>query len=182
VAALGVTPAVTFPPSVQAWTELQGTLEPPVATGAVLAATELVGSRTSPAARVVLKRWDRSNGTSLADVELLRGPHILEFRSVDEQHLLIAERVAPGEFEEYEWSVFSLETGERIGKFRHHRSHAQFFVADSTIVFVEPPYSRRESDKIVDHPRQVRAAVLGSGSVIWERELRDTAYRGPFPP
>lgn len=173
---------VPLPPAAQTWMNSENSFEAPAIAGSVVAATQVVGGVTEPLGRLVLKRWDRSSGAELTDVELLRGPHILRLRSADGRHLLVTERVAPNDFEEYEWSVFSIETGVRVGQLRHHQSHARFFVSGSTIVFEEPAFGHLDGDKWVKEPRRLRAAVLGSGSAVWEQKLRDTAYRGPFPP
>lgn len=170
------------PPAGVLTTATGGFAEPPAAAGEVIAATEVLGAMVSPAPRIVLKRWHRSSGVALPDQELFRGSHILQYRSSDGLHLLVSERVAPRDFDEYEWSVFSLETGRLVGRLRSHRSHASFFVTGPIIVFEEPPYSRSVAGELVEQPRRLRAAILGSGSEVWERSLRDTAYRGLFPP
>lgn len=175
-------PTAALPPAVQAWIASHGVGEAPVQVGSVIAATQLVGGITSPSGRVVLKRWAAAGGVALPDIELFRGPHVVRLRSADDRHLLIAERRAPGDLEEYEWSVVSLETGERVGQLRHHRSQARFFVAGRSLVLVEQPFARQEGGELIERPRRLRAVVLGSGSTVWERPLRDTAYYGPFPP
>ncbi len=64
---------------------------------------------------IFLKRWDAGSCRSLPDARLFSGPHILQFPSADSRHLLVAERANPGDFIEYEWTIFALETGSRAG-------------------------------------------------------------------
>ncbi len=175
-------PITPLPAAVQTWMTTHAATEPPVETGEVIAAARLIGYRLSPFAKIVLERWARGTGAALPSIEVFSGPHVLHARSVDNRHLLVTERRAPGELEEYEWSIFSLETGERVGRLRHRRSHSAFFVAGNTIVLVQHPYKRRIDDRIVQKRLTVEARVLGSGSLVWERLLRDTRYKGPFPP
>lgn len=147
----------------------------PAPAGGVLAATRVVGGR------IVLKRWNPA-GVPLADVELFSESYLLAIRSADGRHLLVVERVAPGEWEEYGWSVFSLETGQRLGQVRNHQSHAWYVVRDSSLIYVAYPYGRAIGDEWVVEKQKLRAVEVDGGALIWERPLRDTEYRGPFPP
>ena len=118
----------------------------------------------------------------LPDVTLFSGRPILRFHSADQRHLLVTERVAPGTRAEYSWSIFSLETGERLGRIAHHRSHARFVVIGSTLTFIERPYGHRVDDAWRSEPRKVKTVLLDSAELLWERPLRDTTYRGPYRP
>ena len=178
--------AETLPASAQSWTAAQAAVSvPPASAGGVVAATRVVGDMTSPEGKIVLARWEAGSGTALPEVEIFGGPHVLQLRSADGRHLLVAERKAPGDFEEYEWSIFSLETGELTGQLRHHRSHTPFFVTGSNVVLVEPPIRRRQGGQGEEWDvrlRLLRAVALGSDLELWVRPLRDTTYYGPFPP
>ncbi len=170
---LELTPAL--PPAVQQWVDSGELSTPPAAAGEVLAATRVAGDR------ITLKRWRRS-GEPLPDVELHSGPYLIELRSANRRHLVIGERVAPGEWDEYGWSIFSLETGQRLGQVRNRFSHAWYIVRDGTLIYVALPGGRRVDGKRVVEPLTLRAVLLAGGATVWERPLRDTSYRGPFPP
>lgn len=170
-----------LPASVGNWLTTGAVAEPAALAGEVFAATEVSGGSTTSSSQISLKRWD-SSGQSLPDLELLRGPHVLQLRSADGRHLLITERAAPGDAEEYEWSVFSLVTGERVGQLRHRQSHSRFFVSGQTLVLIEEPYGLLVDKQLVLAPRQLHAVVLNSGSTVWERPLRDTSFKGQVPP
>ena len=58
----------------------------------------------------------------------------------------------------------------------------QTLQATETLVYVEPPYGRRVGDEWIDEPRKAKAILLGSAFSVWQRPLRDTTYKGPFPP
>jgi len=178
--AMTKTAARPLPDAVQRWVDAGTLSHPPAQLGAVLAATQVVRERGPT--RIVLKRWQAPGGEALGDVELFTGDYILEVLSADGGHLLVAERVAPGEWDEYGWSVFSLETGERLGGLRNHQSHAWFAVEGSTLIYVARGYGRRVGDGWIEEPRMLRAIRLDTGVVAWERPLRDPSFRGSFPP
>jgi hypothetical protein len=104
--------------------------------------------------------------------------------SADQRHLLASERVGGGgpEDPEYRWSIFSMATGQRIGRLFADVSGAPFFVWGDAIVFEHPPYGRRSGDDWLESPLQVRSVLLASGDLAWERPVRDLEYRGPLPP
>jgi hypothetical protein len=168
----------SLPPNVRTWSNSAAASLPATRAGGILAGTEIRAGRE----RIVLKRWDANSGAPLSDVELFSGPHILELPSVDGSHLLISERIAPGDFEEYEWSIFSLATGERIGQVRHHQSHAPFYVLGQTVLYEARPFGRLVADEWQDEPRKLHAVLFGSGATVWEMPLRDTSYKGQVPP
>ena len=72
--------------------------------------------------------------------------------------------------------------GDGIGTFEDQFSTAFFFVQDSTLVHVAIPWSRKVGDNWQDYDLKVRAVDLTSGTVRWERTLRDVQYTGPLPP
>ena len=172
------TPAL--PAQVQAWEDSGVLTSGVVRVGNLLSATEVIN--TAGSERILLKRWDAGTGAPLPDLTLFSGPHILEMHSADRRHLLVAERRDPGRFTEYEWSIFSLETGMRLGQVSHHQSHARWFVAGNIVTYLERPYGHLVQEEWVDEPRKLRAILLGSAAFLWERPLRDTAYQGAFPP
>ena len=83
---------------------------------------------------------------------------------------------------DYQWVVYSLHTREKLGEIRMPASAAPFFVSNSTLVYVSRPYGRRIDGKWIQEPLELRAVDLGSGREMWKAPIRDTAYRGPFPP
>ena len=168
----------SLPQNVQAWADSGVASVGIERVGKVLAATETTDQRQ----KVLLKRWEAPSGAPLADIELHSGPYILELPSADGRHLLISERVDSGDFLEYEWSIFSLENGERLGQVRHQQSHAPFYVFGQTILYEARPYGHRVQGEWQNEPHKIHAVLLGSGSVVWERALRDTSFKGQSPP
>lgn len=152
----------------------------PIRAGALVALTQttVAGDGSS---RIVLKRWS-TDGSAFPDVELFRGEPIGQWSSADGRHLIISQRVAPGEVDEYLWNVYSLETGARVGQLRNRFSRASFYVDGTRLIHDVWPSMERVDGKIVDVKRRVQAVDLGSGAILWQRPLRETLYRGPYPP
>ena len=99
--------------------------------------------------------------------------------SADRRHVLVTERVAPGEWLEYRWSIFDAETGNKIGEVPSRLGGARFFVAGGKIIFDSAPYT--SSDGSEKHGLELVAMDLQSGTLAWAREIRDTRFYGPFP-
>jgi hypothetical protein len=130
-----------------------------------------------------LKRWDARTGQALPDRTLLETA-LVALASADQQHLLASERVGTGgpSDPEYRWSIFSLESGERVGELRRDVSASPFFVWKDEIVFISQPYGLRSGDEWIEEPLKVRAFRLTDGGPVWDRAVRDLEYRGTTPP
>ncbi len=171
---------IQLPDAARAFAAEPNLFGPPVRAGALIVSTQMTvldGANR----RIVLKRW-KADGSALPDVELFRGEPIVQWPSSDGRHLIISQRVAPGEMDEYLWNIYSLETGARTGQHRNHFSRAFFYVDGPRLIHDVWPFSYRVDGKIVEFSRQVRAVDLASGAILWQRPLRETLYRGPFPP
>ena len=131
--------------------------------------------------RVSLKRWDAETGEALADVTLFDGG--LNFRSVsaDQRHLL-ASRRDPSDSRIWEWAVFSLETGAKVAELRHDEPGAWFFVSGSRLVHETNVTLRCVGGQVVVEPGKLRGVDLETGTEVWSHAIRDTKYRGPYPP
>ena len=154
--------------------------EKPARVGALIVSTR-TETIDGNARRIVLKRW-AEDGRALPDVELFRGEPIVEWPSADGRHLIVSQRVAPGEENEYLWNVYSLETGARVGLVRNHFAKADFYVDGNRLVHDVWPYVYRVDGKLKTVDRAVQGVDLPSGTAVWKQAVRDTAYRGPFPP
>lgn len=103
--------------------------------------------------------------------------------SIDRRHTLRSKRVADDSvWDKYEWTIVDNETGDEVGRLRSHLSQSAFVVVGSRILFETGPFVRRTETGLVEEQRSVRASDLQTGNLVWSRSVRDTAYRGPFPP
>ncbi|NOT00868.1 MAG: hypothetical protein HOP29_09590 [Phycisphaerales bacterium] len=134
--------------------------------------------------RVVLKRWSADSGESLESVTLFEGGMTLRNRSADGRHILASRPAAAGSGDggSFIWSVFALETGARVGECRGSAPGGLNLVADSTLLQLVSQGTTLVNGKWIDEPLRLRATDLATGVRLWERPVRDTAYRGPSVP
>jgi hypothetical protein len=100
------------------------------------------------------------------------------FRSGSGLSILASERM---ESLDYRWQL-SQHDGSQLGELSSEYSYLPFEVHDGILLFTTP--LRVRSDKAglnVEGPTLV-AFDLAKGMRIWTREIRDTVYRGPYPP
>ena len=175
--------APSLPGQLQALVDSGALSDSPPRAGRVFAVTE-----TAANGDLVLKRWDRQTGAALPDVDLVSGARIVEWPPLVTRQArevifyAISQRTDPGEWDEYTWNVFSLETGQQVARIANHFSYANFFLAGSVYVHESQPYGRRVDDQWTESPLELRGVDINGGSLIWVHPIRDTAYRGPFPP
>ena len=106
-----------------------------------------------------------------------------QFLSADGRHVLSSELVADDTvWDKYRWTIYDRDTGERVGEFRTYLPLAPFFVLDSEVVYETGPYVRQSETGPIEEPLKVRAVDLQTGQELWSQPVRDTTYRGPFPP
>lgn len=131
--------------------------------------------------RVSLKRWDAETGEALADVTLFDAG--LNFRSVsaDKRHLLASRRDA-SDSRTWEWAVYSLETGAKVAELRQDTPAAWFFLSGSRLIHETNVSSRLVGGQVVVQAGKLRAVDLETGTEVWSHAVRDTQYRGPYPP
>jgi hypothetical protein len=143
-------------------------------------ATELKAA--DPGWRTILKRWNARSGEPLPEVEVKAGFTVAN-ASADGSLVLMFEAAgaAATGLGSYRWSVYSLATGEQVAALRMPLSATAFFIWRSFLVYESPPYGRRVNQKWVEEPRGLQAVDATTGSEVWNRALRETAYRGPFP-
>jgi hypothetical protein len=124
-----------------------------------------------------------SRPPDLSPTERLAHIEGLQFRSANGRHVLNSQRIADDSvWEKYRWTIYDRGTGERVGEFRTHLSFAPFFIFDSQIIYETGPYVRRTEKGAVDEPLKIRAVDLRTGQELWTWQVRDTTFRGPFPP
>ena len=81
----------------------------------------------------------------------------------------------------YRWTIFNAQ-GAVAGGVEHAVSSAPFVLAGSSLVYVEQPTGRLVGDVVERMPLSLISVDLATGAELWQRELVDTRYHGPFPP
>ena len=81
----------------------------------------------------------------------------------------------------YRWTL-STRDGTALGEMISETSYLPFEVQDRVLLFVTGlRLTNNKGEVSVEMPTLV-AFDLAKGARIWTREIRDTVYRGPFPP
>ncbi len=106
-----------------------------------------------------------------------------QFLSADGQNVLVSRRVTEGaSLKEYRWTIYS-RTGRFLGDFETFVSYAPFLVSNGNLIFETRPFARRDGEgNMEEEPLKIRAVSLSNGVELWQGEVRDTAYEGPYPP
>jgi hypothetical protein len=142
---------------------------------------DLASGRAEPAAA------DAASLERLARARISEEPRLpqvpgMQYVSADGRHVLASERIADDRvWEKYQWTIYSLADGARVGELRSAFPQAPFFVSGSTLVFESRPFVRRVDGALTREPMKLRAVSLASGAEAWAAPLRDTAFYGPFP-
>jgi hypothetical protein len=144
---------------------------------------DLVGARASviPAEQAA-NLLANPPGAVEAEVALA-SPGTRTFHATDAQARLVsvlnADATSPSS--RYRWTIFDGR-GSVAGGIEHATSSAPFVLAGSTLLYVEQPTGRLVGDVIESQPLSLISVDLATGAELWQRELVDTRYHGPFPP
>jgi hypothetical protein len=121
--------------------------------------------------------------TSVAAEKRIVGVTGSQFISADGRHVQSSERIAnDAVWKNHRWTIFDRVTGERLGEIKSHVSVAPFFVADTQVIYETTPSLRQTQNGLVEEPAKIRAVDLNTGQELWSKQIRDTAFRGPYPP
>ncbi len=105
-----------------------------------------------------------------------------QFVAADRENILLSQHTGRNAQAPYQWSIYST-SGSLLGMLPAYYSRSDFVVIDdATLVYVAEPISVRQGDVLASQSLQLVAIDLVSGGELWRRGLRDTSYRGPFPP
>lgn len=148
-------------------------------TGRVLAALER--SSADGTERIVLRRWDVKTGERLSDLALFSTELTVRFASADGRHLLASKLVDPAA-SLWTWSIYSLETGRSVGEVCVPSPAGAFFICGSSLIYESLPHGRFIDGRSIEEPAKLRAVDLDTSTERWNWALRETAYRGSYPP
>jgi hypothetical protein len=122
----------------------------------------------------------------LSEDQRLKGLPETQYISADGRHILVSELTGNDHvLNQYRWTIYSAGpagTREPIGTIASPFPTAPFFVSDSTLIYQMRPFMVRDtSGKMVRSPLKLVAMELRSGGKLWEHQVLDTSYYGPFP-
>jgi photosystem II stability/assembly factor-like uncharacterized protein len=106
-----------------------------------------------------------------------------EFLSADGRDYLVSTRSDDHSgTQKYTLTVYDRQTRSPIGEFKSSVAVVPFFVTDDKAVYEIGPSVQRTSEGLIEQPRRIQAVDLKTGNEVWTTPIRDSAYRGPFPP
>jgi len=104
-----------------------------------------------------------------------------QFKSVNGQHILVSKlKKNTSKWNKYAWDVYD-KSGNLIGSTSHYSSYTPFFVSDNVLIYVNQPNARMINNKWVESPLTLQGISLDSGQPIWDKEVRDLKFKGPYP-
>jgi hypothetical protein len=102
--------------------------------------------------------------------------------SADDRHLLTSRRTGDGTSPApYTWTVSEAATGTVLGTVHSAVAVAPFVVVGTRLIHVGQPGTRRVRTQWTEQALRLRAVDLTTGNELWNREIRDPAYRGVMP-
>jgi hypothetical protein len=152
-------------------------LRPPWPSGKLIATVQ----RLDDGGRILLRRWHAESGEPLLDIDLGTDVRAIKYASADGRHFLTGRRTR-GSTDQIQ-SIYTVESGERLTLPGGSVAFTRFLLSDHVLIHESRPHAWRTPDgTLASAPLQLRAIDISSGKTIWERDVRDTAYQGPYPP
>jgi hypothetical protein len=100
------------------------------------------------------------------------------FYSASGAHILLSEPTPQGS---YRWTLQDSKGGA-LGSIDSQHSYLPFEVVQGVLLFVQPlSISFEENDMDLQRP-ELQAINLSDGKLLWQADVRDTEFRGPYPP
>jgi hypothetical protein len=115
--------------------------------------------------------------------ERLAGLGERQFRSADDEHVLVSESLPDAQFaSRYRWRIFS-QSGVAVGEYESLQAFTPFLVSDNVLLLRASPFVRRAADgQIESAPERLLAVDLKTSAVRWTVTILDPVYRGALPP
>ncbi|HEX5758213.1 MAG TPA: PQQ-binding-like beta-propeller repeat protein [Thermoanaerobaculia bacterium] len=181
VAAAGAGPAQGYLPAVN---EAQApSVSPTVITGAAVLDLTAPSMRMQAEPSVVTGKSPTLKRASLEELRAETGAG-RQFLSVDGRHYLVTEPVKSAEFTLYKhrWTVYERAGGARLGSVPALAAATPFLVVGKTLYHTAPAHVLLKEGKLAEQATSLRAVNLASGAEQWSTAVRETSFRGPFPP
>jgi hypothetical protein len=125
---------------------------------------------------MILRRWNRDTGESMAAKSLFDAEFTFRNFSQDCRHLL-----ASKEMDGWIWHIYSTITGKQIAEIHNPLPGPEFFVSGGNLIYRSPAGGESIGGRLrIDPPRLV-AINLGDGKELWARPIGETTYVGPYP-
>jgi hypothetical protein len=125
--------------------------------------------------QVTLRRWNKARDP-LPDVRLFGSD--LTFRTFSRDcRDLLASKAENG----WNWSIYALASGERVAQIHSSEPSAEFFVWGNRLIYEAPAVEKLVSGQLTMLQPHRLQAIDFTGKELWATQIRETAYRGPYP-
>ena len=147
----------------------EGLYFPPQRAGGLFVSVKLGSASVGQPA--TLKRWSADSGEPQPDIDL--GSGFVSYSVSADHSLFLAVSNSTTSGSDYLWSLYEIAEGKRVAEIRLPDSASPFFVWHSILIY--------QAMAAGEEPRRMRGLNLKTGTEIWTRALRDTAYHGSYP-
>ena len=104
-----------------------------------------------------------------------------QFKSISGNHIMVSNlKSDPSLWEKYQWDIYDL-SGELLGSINNASSYISFNVVDDVILFMNLPYTKYKQNIKHEEPLSLQAYSLNTGQRVWQYEVKDLTYKGPYP-
>jgi hypothetical protein len=105
-----------------------------------------------------------------------------QFYTEDRKFIVSHGETPPDTNGQYTLVVYDRTTKKPVGEFKSFHAMVACYVTDSRVVLQTSGAKLRSAGSLSDQPPMLKAVDLRTGQELWSYPLRDTAYRGPYPP
>ncbi|MGI9232386.1 MAG: hypothetical protein ACR2RD_02040 [Woeseiaceae bacterium] len=171
--------STSWPATLNDYLESKPVRNSPLSSGEVFAIAE---QQYDPE-RVVLWRWRKSDGMRLEERLLYDGRAVAVLASCDEHHVVVATTTPQAVTEQpYGLHYYDIDSGVLVAQLPSRRSAGPFCLLGSRLLQLSQPEWRRVDGEMVASPLALVAVDVETGTEVWRRVFRDTAFRGLAPP
>jgi hypothetical protein len=105
-----------------------------------------------------------------------------QFYTEDKRFIMSHGETPPDENGQYTLVVYDGATKKSVGEFKSFHAVLPCYVADAHAIFQTSGAKLRSGGSLSEQPPMLAAVDLKTGQQLWSYPLRDTTYRGPYPP
>lgn len=126
--------------------------------------------------KLVLRAYELETERPLAPRDLIQGKRLIARPTLNGQQVCVRD-AAPSPDQkldlagQHAWSIFSLETGDKIANLPFQPGTQEIAVAGARAYCLIAGSLRGAVDRPFDHARTLRAIDLATGKTVWERPL-----------
>jgi hypothetical protein len=104
-----------------------------------------------------------------------------QFKSLSGNHIIVSNlKSDPTLWEKYQWDIYDL-AGQKLGSINNPNSYISFNVVEDIILFIKLPNTKYIQNIQHEELLSLQAYSLITGQRMWQHEIKDLTYKGPYP-